>query len=249
MHKIVRKLTADMPENGRVVAICGRNERLLETLSEEKDLRLTALGYTTNVDEYMDAADFIITKPGGLSSTEAANKHLPMVFINAVGGCEGRNFDFFLKSGFAVGSEDADEVVTMATSLAHDPERLETMRQNLSKAFTTNSAAEIAACVTRAAENYRGIKKEALPAETPAPAPEAGTAPAPEKKTAANLARAILGSPRPGPDIPSMRVSPGRKGTNGWPGFLRKLPPTKRSTPSVSCGNCVRLAFRGPSRT
>lgn len=123
MHKIVRKLTADMPENGRVVAICGRNERLLETLSEEKDPRLTALGYTTNVDEYMDAADFIITKPGGLSSTEAANKHLPMVFINAVGGCEGRNFDFFLKSGFAVGSEDADEVVTMATSLAHDPER------------------------------------------------------------------------------------------------------------------------------
>lgn len=193
MHKIVRKLTADMPENGRVVAICGRNERLLETLSEEKDPRLTALGYTTNVDEYMDAADFIITKPGGLSSTEAANKHLPMVFINAVGGCEGRNFDFFLKSGFAVGSEDADEVVTMATSLAHDPERLETMRQNLSKAFTTNSAAEIAACVTRAAENYRGIKKVALPAEAPAPAPETGPAPAPEKKTAANLARAILG--------------------------------------------------------
>lgn len=164
MRRIAKDLVVKMPAGSTVVAICGRNEKLYESLSDIDDPRLRVLGFTKDVPIYMDAADLIVTKPGGLSSTEAANKHLPMVFINAVGGCEGKNFDFFLENGYATGSDEAEEVVTQAATLADAPERLDTMRQKLKEAFQYNSAQVIADKVMDMGEKYR-LAKQALQAE------------------------------------------------------------------------------------
>lgn len=49
----------------------------------------------------MDSADLYLTKPGGLSISEASAKKLPMVFLNAVAGCESYNLHFFLERGVA----------------------------------------------------------------------------------------------------------------------------------------------------
>ena len=102
----------------------------------------------------MDAADLLVTQPGGLSSTEAGCKHLPMVFINAIGGCEARNFEIFLEEGYAVGSKNAEDVVELVTELLHSPERLTRMRQALERSFTTNAAESIADYAIRAGEKY-----------------------------------------------------------------------------------------------
>lgn len=152
MAKIARTILGRMPEHGSVVTVCGRNERLYESLTEHANYRFRVLGFTQEVSRYMDAADLIVTKPGGLSSTEAANKHLPMVFIHTVGGCENYNFQYFLQKGYAVGSKHANEVVDLAVGLMRSPERLERMRQQLSNDFTVNSAVAIARQVIAAAE-------------------------------------------------------------------------------------------------
>lgn len=143
----IRKLAMDLAqrlENALVVAICGRNEKLYAELTEEKLPSLRVLGYCTEVPSYMDAADMVVTKPGGLSATEAAVRHIPMVFINAVGGCESRNFSYFLSHGYALGSDESREVADLVVDLANCPEHMERMRCVLEKDFSFNSAGLIA---------------------------------------------------------------------------------------------------------
>lgn len=155
IQKIAEQTLEQMPEDSTMVAFCGRNEKLRQELSQVEDPRLRVLGYVQTVPQYMDAADLIITKPGGLSSTEAANKHIPMVFINAVGGCESRNFDYFRKKGYAVGSKDPDAVIRCAIRMIWDRQSREKMRQLLCRDFNRNAAEEIAQHILQAAENYR----------------------------------------------------------------------------------------------
>lgn len=155
IRRIARELLQRLPVDATVAVICGNNEKLFETLSELSDPRLRVVGYTREVPRYMDAADMIVTKPGGLSATEAATKHLPMVLINAVGGCEGRNFEFFLDRGYAVGSSDAETVVEQALLLAGDKDRREEMRRTLEENFSINSAEKIAQWVSDGAQRYR----------------------------------------------------------------------------------------------
>ena len=77
-----------------------------------------------------------------------------MVLINAVGGCEGRNFDFFLEHGYAVGSSDAQAVVAITVKLAQDASARAQMQQKLAADFQNNSAQLIAKHVTEAASRY-----------------------------------------------------------------------------------------------
>lgn len=155
IQKVAEALVERLPEDAMLVAVCGSNQQLYESMQKIQNPRLRVLGYTKNIPEYMDAVDLIITKPGGLSSTEAANKALPMVFLNTVGGCETRNLEFFLSHGCAVGSTDPDEVVDYAVSLAKDKEKREAMSAILKENFCINSAQAIVDRVSRDAAAYR----------------------------------------------------------------------------------------------
>ncbi len=155
IRKIAREVTAGLPMDARLVVFCGRNEKLYDSLSGYDDPRLLVLGYTDKVCQYMDAADMIVTKPGGLSTTESANKALPMVLINMVGGCENHNFNFFLSRGYAVGSKDAEEGVALALKLAADAEERGRMADALARDFSRNSAAYIADVVMDSAGQNR----------------------------------------------------------------------------------------------
>lgn len=63
------------------------------------------IGFTARVSEYMDACDVIYTKPGGLTSTEALAKNIPIVHTAPIPGCETRNRDFFVSRGMSVAAE------------------------------------------------------------------------------------------------------------------------------------------------
>ncbi len=75
----VLELARRLKENEEIVVICGNNKKLEETLKRElrRDRRVRILGFTEQVAEYMEACDVIFTKPGGLSSTEAAVSRIP----------------------------------------------------------------------------------------------------------------------------------------------------------------------------
>ena len=160
IKKIARNLAERLPEGSTVVAVCGNNERLYESMTELEHPNLRVLGFTRQIPEYMDAADIIVTKPGGLSTTEASVKHMPMVLFNTVGGCESRNIDFYLARGYAVGSDDPEETVNLTLSLALQPELREQLRGKLREHFGSNSTRQIAAHVTDAADKYRQLRKQ-----------------------------------------------------------------------------------------
>ncbi len=152
IQRIAVETLEQMPEDAVMIAVCGSNKKLKEEMDQVQDDRLRVLGYIHNFSEYLDVADLIITKPGGLSSTEAANKHVPMVFINAVGGCENRNFDHFVGKGYAVGSKDPETVVRCAIRMVWDTAGREKMKKTLEQDFCTNTTLEIAECILSATE-------------------------------------------------------------------------------------------------
>ena len=88
-----------MDEDVEISVVCGSNERMKKSLeSSYGHLRnIHVLGYVAAMSSLYDSADLLMTKPGGISTTEAAVKALPMVLINAVAGCEAHNLQFFLE--------------------------------------------------------------------------------------------------------------------------------------------------------
>lgn len=140
-------LPYQMPPDSVLVVICGNNTRLYKTLTkypQPENLRI--IGYTAKMPLYMDAADLILTKPGGLSTTEAAVKGLPMLFINAVPGCETRNYEFFLKGGGADMRGTVTELCDAVCDCLEDSERLSRMSETLKSDFP--------ACAVEAIRNY-----------------------------------------------------------------------------------------------
>ena len=87
----------------QIVTICGNNKKLkaqIDRLIMRKPIY--NYGYVNNVEVCMDAADCIVTKPGGLTTSEALAKGVPMIMSNPVPGQEDRNVEFLLNTGAAM---------------------------------------------------------------------------------------------------------------------------------------------------
>ena len=81
----------------QIVVICGNNKRIYFKLTKfyGQDKSFLILSHTDKMDLYLKACDMIYTKPGGLSSTEAAAARLPLIHTFPIPGCETENKNFF----------------------------------------------------------------------------------------------------------------------------------------------------------
>ncbi len=149
-HTVTAMLRA-LPEDVVLAAVCGRNEKLYEKLSAlpEAGKTLFPVGFTKEIPVYMDASELIVTKAGGLSTTEAAVKHLPIVFLDAIPGLEVHNRDYFAERGYAVYHDDPEGVAALVGRLLSEPETLAAMRKRMEDCFTHRSAEEIVERVCR----------------------------------------------------------------------------------------------------
>jgi processive 1,2-diacylglycerol beta-glucosyltransferase len=118
----------------QVVVICGRNADL-KTRVEARiadtpapHLHFRALGYTTEMDEWMAAADLFVGKPGGLTTAEALARRLPMVIFEPIPGQEERNSDHLLEQGVAIKCNEISTMPYKIDRLLADPERMARMR-------------------------------------------------------------------------------------------------------------------------
>ena len=143
--KLAEKLISNIPDNTTLVIVCGRNEKLYRNLLplSSKNDNIKLLGFTDKMALYMRAADLYVTKPGGLSSTEAACVALPMVMVNAVAGCETYNLNFFISRECAVTADTVDGLVRETVSLLYDDARLSQMSKRLSDSFDPNQTVRI----------------------------------------------------------------------------------------------------------
>jgi processive 1,2-diacylglycerol beta-glucosyltransferase len=149
MVRVVRELLAIEP-TPQLVVVTGRNRRLEERLHVVKSRapgRLEIFGWTSLVPELMAAADLIVTKPGGVSTTEALVRGVPMVFVDAILGAESRNRAFFEREGVAVGASQLDRLGAMVAALLADPDRLAAMRAAAKRCARPDAAADVARVV------------------------------------------------------------------------------------------------------
>jgi processive 1,2-diacylglycerol beta-glucosyltransferase len=91
-----------VPQPFQTVVVTGRNEELRRDLATQNRRHPThVLGFATNMHELMAVADLIITKPGGLTSSEALALGKPLFILNPIPGQEAANSDFLLERGAA----------------------------------------------------------------------------------------------------------------------------------------------------
>lgn len=141
---IARKLTKILKDDEYLVVICGSNRKLYQSLRYLDDPgSVRILGFTKNVPLYMNSAELLLTKPGGLSTTEAAENSLPMILIDAVAGCETHNMKFWVENGMADTRDDSADLCLLVRQLLDDPSRLSSMKSNLKDNFKGSSAERI----------------------------------------------------------------------------------------------------------
>lgn len=107
-----------------VIAVCGHNEEMRKKLEYENRYlpNIHPVGFTDQIPLLMDACDVVFTKPGGISSTEAMSKHIPMIHTKPIPGCETRNAEFFHYHGMSYSCTDTVQQVRTALRLCEDTE-------------------------------------------------------------------------------------------------------------------------------
>ncbi len=131
-------------EDYQIIVVCGSNKKMLADIEKtETKHRVLKLGFADNVDRLMDASDVIVTKPGGLTTSEALAKRLPMVIVNPIPGQESRNTEFLLNSGTAVATTDVCGAEELVYRLLSSPARREAMLSCIDKLRRPNSTADI----------------------------------------------------------------------------------------------------------
>lgn len=133
--EIMNQIARILPEDAEVSVLCGTNRQLYRRLHHKyrKNPKIHVVGFTDDVPLYMDAADLYLTKPGGISVSEAAEKELPMVLVNAVAGCERYNMDFFTKIGAAVTADSPRKLAETAISVLCSADEKQNMKQAFRK--------------------------------------------------------------------------------------------------------------------
>lgn len=152
VEHIVQSLL-ELQTPAQVVALCGRNEELrrrVERVAAQgresaPHVSVKAIGYTTEMDEFMSASDILIGKPGGLTTCEALAKGLVLCIVNPIPGQEERNSDHLLEEGCAIRCNNLPALAYKLDRLLADPARFQTMRQNALRLARPRAAHDIVA--------------------------------------------------------------------------------------------------------
>lgn len=147
IYELAELMSKKMPRDSQLAAICGSNKKLYNELLKISADNITVVGYTNKMSRWMDAADVILSKPGGLSSTEAMAKKLPLVCINAVPGCETRNLDYLTSRGYAVTGEGVEALSDLACDYLSFPDLRKKIVDKLESDFNVQAVEVIYNCV------------------------------------------------------------------------------------------------------
>ena len=137
----------------QIVAIAGKAEKARKRLEEISKgagklpsgaPRLIAVGFTTDMDKYMAAADLLVGKAGGLTTSEALARVLPMALIEPIPGQEERNADHLLEAGAAIRCNNLPAAPWKIARLLDDSARLDRMRDAARAMGKPGAAAAIA---------------------------------------------------------------------------------------------------------
>ena len=138
-------------DNIQMIAISGKNEKMKNEFEEivnknNKQDNIKILEYTDKVPELMHISDLVVTKPGGLTTSESLASNLPMIIINPIPGQEEDNAKYLEEKGIAVWIRKNDNPQTIINNLLNDNNKLLKMKESaksLSKKDSTKNICKI----------------------------------------------------------------------------------------------------------
>jgi processive 1,2-diacylglycerol beta-glucosyltransferase len=152
VEQLVNDLLA-LQKSWQIVAIAGKSEKMRKRLEEmaktagklqDGSSKLCPVGFTTEMDQYMAAADLLVGKAGGLTTSEALARALPMALIEPIPGQEERNADHLLEAGAAIRCNNLPAAAWKIAKLLDNPARLSRMREAARGLGRPGAAAAIA---------------------------------------------------------------------------------------------------------
>lgn len=122
MGDLITSLLDSCGENDRLICVCGRNGEMKEQLDRDfhSEERLLTTGFTDKVSVLMDASDVLFSKPGGITSTEAVLKQLPLIHTAPIPGLESYNAHFFHYHNMSYSTRDPKIQAEIAIRLCRD---------------------------------------------------------------------------------------------------------------------------------
>lgn len=161
LREIVLNLDT-LPFPCQLIVVAGTNGPLLSWLQIQRFRhRVLALGYTEDVAELMDLATLLVSKPGGLTSSEALAKGLPLVIVNPIPGQEAYNARFLLAQGAAVQAGSPETVRQTVRDLLESPDRLQALRRRSRELAHPTAALDVASLLFDLADAHRARRLEA----------------------------------------------------------------------------------------
>ncbi len=131
LDTIVRQLDK-IPSDFQIIVVCGKNEEAKETVDRMKTKKtVITYGFTDNVELLMSASDCIVTKPGGLTTSEALAKGLPLILVNPIPGQEERNVEFLLNNGVAMAVTDTCPLDDIVYQMFAVEDKIRVMKENI----------------------------------------------------------------------------------------------------------------------
>ena len=131
--------------NINIIFVAGKNEKLkkkCEKYIQENNIKHTRiLGFTRDISNLLNISDFVITKPGGLSVTEALEMKTPMILIPGNGGQENHNASFITRNKFGIRVRNQYSLAKKTSKLVRNPKLIENLYNNL-KNYEENKSIE-----------------------------------------------------------------------------------------------------------
>lgn len=127
----------------QTIVLCGRNQKLYESLAEagaKASNPLLPLGYVHNLEDLMSVSSLIITKAGGLTVTEALKKHLPLLIYKPIPGQEEANAEYILSLGAGKKADSEAELLDYIRYFLANPRVIAGMRRQAAAAVPSHSA-------------------------------------------------------------------------------------------------------------
>ncbi|MCI8832621.1 MAG: glycosyltransferase [Clostridia bacterium] len=146
-YKILEDIARYM-DNVQVVAIAGKNKKMFDAFNDtvkkykRKD-DIKVLEFTDKVPELMHISDIVISKPGGLTTSECLACGLPMIVINPIPGQEEQNAEFLENSNLAYWIKDDDNPLGVIFKVINNKDIFGSLKQNVNKYAKRNSTKEI----------------------------------------------------------------------------------------------------------
>ena len=146
---VLFKSLLDVDKDIQIIAIAGKSEKTKESfdrLALESDKKVVILGFTDKVPELMSIADFVVSKPGGLTTTEILVSNVPFVIFNPIPGQEEENSNFLTNNGAAVRLWDFNKATPLFEQLLNDSFKLEhikIMQKHIAKPNSTKDIVDI----------------------------------------------------------------------------------------------------------